>query len=106
MENEKTYVTVADKVVDKLIGRKLDTYYSQSEDFVILHELTVTITLHEYRDLIKSKASKDTEIQTLNIEKAKLREELETYKTENDLLTRKIMRMEQPDIHDDKAEEA
>ena len=105
MENEKTYVT--DKVVDELIEKKIDSYYGNSEDFVIPHELTVTITLHEYRDLITSKANKDDEIHKIDIEKAKLREELETYKTENDLLTRKIMRMEQPNLHvDDKAKEA
>jgi septal ring factor EnvC (AmiA/AmiB activator) len=105
MENEKTYVS--DKVVDELIERKVSGYYGESKNFTIPHELTVTITLQEYRDLVKSNAIKEHEIDKIRDEKNKLNEKLESYKTENDLLTRKIMRMEQPDLHvDDKAEEA
>lgn len=105
MDENKTYVT--DKVVDELIEKKIDNYCAHSEDFVIPHELTVTITLNEYRALVTSKANKDTEIHELNMEIIKLRDELEAYKKENDMLTRKIMRMESPDLQaDDKEGEA
>jgi cell division protein FtsB len=92
MENEKTYVL--DKVIDALIEKKIDNFCSESKDFVIPHELTVTITLKEYRDLVASKASYNNEVSEITLEKRKLEKELETYKTENDMLTKKIMRME------------
>jgi cell division protein FtsB len=92
MENEKTYVL--DKVIDALIEKKIDNFCSESKDFVIPHELTVTITLKEYRDLVASKASHNNEVSEITLEKRKLEKELETYKTENDMLTKKIMRME------------
>jgi cell division protein FtsB len=92
MENEKTYVL--DKVIDALIEKKIDNFCSESKDFVIPHELTVTITLKEYRDLVTSKANHANEVSEITLEKRKLEKELETYKTENDMLTKKIMRME------------
>jgi ribosomal protein L9 len=93
MENEnKTYVS--DKVVDELIDKKVVSYYGEGKNFTIPHELTVTITLQEYRDLVKSNAIKEHEIDKIRSEKDKLNEELKSYKTENDMLTRKIMRME------------
>lgn len=93
MENEsKTYVS--DKVVDELIERKVSGYYGEGNNFTIPHELTVVITLKEYRDLVKSNAIKEHEIDKIRSEKDELNEELKSYKTENDMLTRKIMRME------------
>jgi cell division protein FtsB len=93
MENEnKTYVS--DKVVDELIDKKVVGYYGEGKNFTIPHELTVTITLQEYRDLVKSNAIKEHEIDKIRSEKDKLNEELKSYKAENDMLTRKIMRME------------
>lgn len=92
MENEKTYTT--NKIVDELIEKKISCYYGEGNNFTIPHELTVTITLQEYRDLVKSNAIKEHEIDKIRSEKDKLIEELKSYETENDMLTRKIMRME------------
>ena len=44
--------------------------------------------------MIESKAVKENEINRIRSEKYELSKELETYKTENDLLTRKIMRID------------
>ena len=92
MENEKTYVT--DKVVDELLDKKIRDYGSNEINFTIPHELTVTITLKEYRTLVESKALKEDEISKIRSEKYKLQEKINQLETENDLLTRKIMRMD------------
>lgn len=92
MENEKTYVT--DKVVDELLDKKIRDYSSNENNFTIPHELTVTITLKEYRMLIESKAVKEDEISKIRSEKYNLQEKIRQLETENDLLTRKIMRID------------
>ena len=103
MENEKTYVT--DKVVDELLDKKVRDYCNDSSyNFIIPHELTVTITLKEYRALIESNAVKENEINKIRSEKYELSKELETYKTENDLLTRKIMRMDKKEAEENDGE--
>lgn len=50
----------------ELVGKKLidGDYHSVEEDFYVDKELMVTITLHEYRDLVRAAA--DEEIKTLS----------------------------------------
>lgn len=44
---------------DILVNKKTDGYYVNMDNFVISNELTVSITLNEYRDLITTKAKYD-----------------------------------------------
>lgn len=76
-------------MANNLTEKKLDYNYD-SKDFSIEGELTVTITLHEYRELVSAKATakadiekaedgkwvRDNENVTLKEENAKLKAEL------------------------------
>lgn len=73
------------------IGKKIveNDYHTIEEDFVAEGELTVTITLHEYRQLVRAAADAEIKIanhdryeasvkaKNLEIEWAKLKEELD-----------------------------
>lgn len=99
MDENKTYVT--DKVIDTLIEKKLGSYgVEKSDNFIIPHELTVTITLREYRELIEKNAVSKEALDKCNRMRYELEKEIESLKEENDMMTRKIIRV------DDKAEEA
>lgn len=81
MENTSTINTVLEK--------KLDSYSSSNNDFVAAQEITVTITLNEYRDLVSFKAVGQKKIDEANSDKytrdtenAKLREEIAALKAE------------------------
>lgn len=50
-----------EKIVEKLTEKKVDNYYNGSSDnFALNGEIVVTITLSEYRTLIKEVATKNT----------------------------------------------
>lgn len=48
--------TVEDKVVNKLVDTKISSYGNDNKNYVIPTEITVTITLKEYRELVEQKA--------------------------------------------------
>lgn len=54
------------EIEESLLKRKIDSYSSELKDFQAENELTVEITLSEYRGLIKEKATKDYEIEIAN----------------------------------------
>lgn len=64
------------KTIDTLLDHKLSRYGSNDNDFVAVKELTVTITLNEYRQLISAKATKEQDIDKIRSEKWKVQEEL------------------------------
>lgn len=81
MENTST--------INAVLEKKLDSYSSSNNDFVAAQEITVTITLNEYRDLVSFKAVWQKKIDEANSDKytrdtenAKLREEIATLKAE------------------------
>ena len=47
----------------QVLAKKISGWHSPEDNFVATGEITVTITLSEYRNLIKEKATKDAEIQ-------------------------------------------
>lgn len=49
--------------------------YIKNDDFLIENELTVTITLAEYRDLVGFKAKHDAELSKISNEKWKVEQE-------------------------------
>ena len=77
-------------VCETILNRKLDGYYSENNDFVASGEITVEITLSEYRDLVASKARKDYEIEKVRDEKYELDKENTELKKEIKMLEDKI----------------
>lgn len=56
-----------EKIVEKLTEKKVDDYYNGSRDnFALNGEIVVTITLSEYRTLIKEVATKKYDIDNAN----------------------------------------
>ena len=75
--------------INSVLEKKLDSYGSSNNDFVAAQEITVTITLNEYRDLVSFKAVGQKKIDEANSDKytrdaenAKLREEIAALKAE------------------------
>lgn len=68
-ENKKAYST--EKIIDEIFEKKT-VYYGTEEkarnNFAIPHELTVTITLSEYRNLVGEVAKKEADISKINEE--------------------------------------
>lgn len=81
MENTNITNTVLDK--------KIDSYSYDEKDFIAPHEITVTITLREYRRLIEEVATKQADIDkanrdmyTRNSENEKLKQEVSELQSE------------------------
>lgn len=82
MENTST--------INAVLEKKLDGYYnSDIKDFVAPQEITVTITLKEYRDLVEKNATREEAIRKAESNKyerdqenSKLREEVASLKAE------------------------
>lgn len=79
-------VVVKDVVLDK----KLDSYNSEENNFKASRELTVEITLNEYRELVRSNAVKEEAINKANSDKYEresenksLMQQIEALKAEN-----------------------
>lgn len=68
-------ITITTQQVDALVLDKKLESYGKNNNFVAPRELTVTITLDEYRDLVSSHAKSSAEIDELRSEKWKLAEE-------------------------------
>ena len=99
MENEKSYSD--NKVIDLLAEKKISDWSCKRDNFAMPHELTVTVTLEEYRELVGAKAVSDFRSRN---EIDALKSEIKVLKDENEMLTQKIMRMEQPQ-HEPKSAE-
>ena len=62
------------------ICKEVDGWGVDREDFVVDKEITVTITLHEYRELVKTKAIRDFELEKIKTTNYKLEEEIKKLK--------------------------
>lgn len=80
------------EIEETLINKKLDSYRSEMNDFQAENELTVKITLNEYRELISSNATKQNDIRKANNESYELRQENEKLKNQNQLLNNELMK--------------
>ena len=69
MENMKTENTILEK--------KLDGYGANNKNFVAPGELTVTITVEEYRDLVSSDATRKSQIDEANADKYERNQKIE-----------------------------
>ena len=70
-------------IKDVLLDKKLDRYGFDNNDFLAAGELTVTITLSEYRKLVKDVATAQVRIDKANEDKYKRDAENEALKKEN-----------------------
>lgn len=72
--------------VNQVLQKKLDNYHSELNDFVAPQEITVTITLNEYRRLISDKATSSERISTADRQRYQAHEDLDKCKKENEAL--------------------
>ena len=66
-------------MADNKFSKEVD-YSLDQNDFVLDNEITVTITLHEYRELVENDATSKTRIEEANNEKWKYYRENEELK--------------------------
>ena len=94
MDNLNT--TTQDVVLDKKLSD-----YGRNDDFVASQEITVTITLREYRELVSHNATREHEIDKANANKYEretqiksLEQRIKTLEDENYNLKRKLERLD------------
>ena len=73
-------------IKDVILDRKMDGYGFEEKDFVASGEITVTITLGEYRQLIKDCATAQARIDKANEDKYKRDAENDALREENNRL--------------------
>lgn len=77
-------------VTSAILDKKLDGFGWKQNDFVAEGELTITITLAEYRELVSSNARKQYDIDRANEDKYKRDSENKMLKEEVDALRAKL----------------
>lgn len=68
-------------MMDPILDKKLD-YCFKKEDFAVQEELTVTITLSEYRDLVSKCATREADIKKAEADKWERKAEVEKLQKE------------------------
>ena len=81
-------------VTSTILDKKLEHYGWNVNDFVAENELTITITLAEYRYLVKAVATKQHDIDKANEDKYKRDSENKMLKEEVDSLRAKIYELQ------------
>ena len=56
-------------ITNIVLGKKIDSYDYDEKNFIAPHEITVTITIREYRKLIEEVATKKADIDKANCNK-------------------------------------
>lgn len=80
-----------EEIKESLLKKKLDSCWgSELKDFKAENELMVTITLNEYRDLIKKNVTAENRIAEAEKDKYRRNEENEKMKKENKELEMKL----------------
>lgn len=69
-------------IKDVVLEKKMSEYGFDKDNFLAQSELTVTITLHEYRDLVEKVATRDTAIKAAEKDKYARDSENEALKKE------------------------
>ena len=106
-------ITISHFDNDAVQDKKLESYDWEKKDFLAGQELTVTVTLGEYRELVASKATADQAIQASRDKAAKLEQDLkkaqeqaERLKAENYDLQNKVLAAQGRDkVQEDSADE-
>lgn len=69
--------------INVILKEKMDSYSFSKENLVAPSEITVTITLSEYRELVRKSAIMDNAIDKIRLEKFEAEKIAETLKKEN-----------------------
>ena len=77
-------------VTSAVLDKKMETFQWNGKNYVAENELTVTITLEEYRSLVASEATKQYDIAKANEDKYKRESENKMLKEEVDSLRAKL----------------
>lgn len=80
-------------IKDVLLDKKLDRYGFENNDFLASGELTVTITLSEYRKLVKDCATAQARIDKAESDRYERNAENEKLKAENSKLKAELYEM-------------
>lgn len=83
------------KMISAVLDKKIGSYAFKEENFVAERELTVTITLDEYRELVSQVATKKQDIEKANKDKYKRDEDNIRLKKEVEELRAKLYELQQ-----------
>lgn len=92
-------------IKDVLLDKKLDRYGFENNDFLASGELTVTITLSEYRKLVKDVATAQARIDKAEADRYDRNRENERLTEENNRLKAELYEMQKASEVIDKDEE-
>lgn len=92
-------------IKDVLLDKKLDRYGFENNDFLASGELTVTITLSEYRKLVKDVATAQARIDKAEADRYERNRENERLTEENNKLKAELYEMQKASEVIDKDEE-
>lgn len=81
-------------VKDVILDKKIDRYNFESNDFLAAGELTVTITLSEYRKLVKDVATAQARIDKAEADRYERNRENERLTEENNKLKAELYEMQ------------
>ena len=87
-------MTESVNVTSTILDKKMEQYRWEAKDYVAENELTITITLAEYRALIASDATKQHDIAKANEDKYKRDAENKMLKEEVECLRAKIYELQ------------
>src|SRR5699024_2127300 len=85
------------KTTEHYYTKEFNNYNNTEDNFVANQELTITITLNEYRKLIETSATKDTKIEEARSSRWKAERERDEAKKEIAELKNKIYELQNPD---------
>ncbi len=98
MENEKL-------TENMVLNKKLESYKSDLHDYVAPQELTVTITLSEYRNLLKENAVSKNKIDKLDDEKWKLKGQIDKLKQQVEYFENLMCKQDETETTDNAEQE-
>jgi len=85
-------------VKDVLLDKKMEGYSFDRDNFLASGELTVTITLGEYRKLVENVATAQTRISKAEEDKWKRNSENEALQKENAMLKEELLKYKLPPL--------
>lgn len=68
--------------MEQVYGKKVESYHDSTDNYIAKDEVTVTITLSEYRKLVQEVATKKHDIDRANSETYEAKRQLEKFKNQ------------------------